>query len=40
MTEIDRCRRVYLVTYGGPPDPPATAAFAAALHTAARRYKA
>ncbi|WP_205325037.1 LysR family transcriptional regulator [Glycomyces sp. YM15] len=39
VTEIERSRRVYLVTYGEPPDPPATAAFIAALHVAARRYR-
>jgi DNA-binding transcriptional LysR family regulator len=38
VTEIDRPRRVYLATYGEPPDPPATVAFAAALQDAARRY--
>jgi DNA-binding transcriptional LysR family regulator len=38
VTEIERFRRIFLVTYGEPPDPPATAAFAAALHAAARRY--
>jgi DNA-binding transcriptional LysR family regulator len=30
-------RRVYLATYGDPPDPPATAAFVAALHHAVER---
>ncbi|WP_203931175.1 LysR family transcriptional regulator [Virgisporangium ochraceum] len=30
-------RRVYLATYGEPPDPPATAAFVAALHEAVRQ---
>ncbi|HZO67104.1 MAG TPA: LysR family transcriptional regulator [Kribbellaceae bacterium] len=30
----DFCRRVYLATYGDPPDPPATAAFLAALRHA------
>ena len=34
-TEVgDFCRRVYLATYGDPPDPPATAAFLAALRHA------
>jgi DNA-binding transcriptional LysR family regulator len=34
-TELpDFRRRVYLATYGDPPDPPATAAFATALHRA------
>ncbi|SDD75279.1 LysR family transcriptional regulator [Glycomyces harbinensis] len=38
-TEIPHFRRrVHLVTYGEPPDPPATAAFIAALHVAAQRY--
>ncbi|GAB4000528.1 hypothetical protein GCM10029992_32730 [Glycomyces albus] len=31
-------RRVHLVTYGEPPDPPATEAFVSALRTAAQRY--
>ncbi|WP_199034865.1 LysR family transcriptional regulator [Glycomyces salinus] len=31
-------RRVHLVTYGEPPDPPATEAFVSALRNAARRY--
>jgi len=38
VTEIDRFRRVSLVTYGESPDPPATTAFIAALHDAAQRY--
>ncbi|WP_026928847.1 LysR family transcriptional regulator [Glycomyces tenuis] len=38
-TVIDHFRRrVHLVTYGEPPDPPATAAFVAALREAARHY--
>ncbi|GAA2131968.1 LysR family transcriptional regulator [Glycomyces algeriensis] len=37
-TEIDRSRRIHLVTYGEPPDPPATTAFIAALHVAAEQY--
>ncbi|RRS01856.1 LysR family transcriptional regulator [Glycomyces terrestris] len=37
-TPLDRFRRIHLVTYGEPPDPPATTAFIAALHGAARRY--
>jgi DNA-binding transcriptional LysR family regulator len=32
-------RRVYLATYGDPPDPPATAAFVAALHHAVRQTR-
>jgi len=30
-------RRVYLATYGDPPDPPATTAFIAALHRAVQQ---
>ncbi|MDN3238383.1 LysR family transcriptional regulator [Glycomyces tritici] len=37
-TPIDRHRRIHLVTYGEPPDPPATTAFIAALHVAAEQY--
>jgi DNA-binding transcriptional LysR family regulator len=32
-------RRVYLATYGDPPDPPATAAFITALHNAIRQAR-
>jgi DNA-binding transcriptional LysR family regulator len=32
-------RRVYLATYGDPPDPPATTAFVTALHAAVRRTR-
>ncbi len=32
-------RRVYIATYGDPPDPPATAAFVTALHDAVRRTR-
>jgi DNA-binding transcriptional LysR family regulator len=32
-------RRVYLATYGDPPDPPATAAFIAALHHAVQQVR-
>ncbi|HEY3954903.1 MAG TPA: LysR family transcriptional regulator [Streptosporangiaceae bacterium] len=32
-------RRVYLATYGDPPDPPATAAFTAALHHAVQQTR-
>jgi DNA-binding transcriptional LysR family regulator len=36
-TELaDFRRRIYLATYGDPPEPPATAAFITALHTAVR----
>lgn len=37
-TAIDRVRRIHIVTYGEPPDPPATTAFIAALRDAAQRY--
>jgi DNA-binding transcriptional LysR family regulator len=37
-TPIGRSRRIHLVTYGEPPDPPATTAFIAALHVAAEQY--
>lgn len=37
-TGIDRTRRIHLVTYGEPPDPPATTAFIEALHVAAEQY--
>jgi DNA-binding transcriptional LysR family regulator len=33
----DSCRRVYVATFGEPPDPPATSAFVRALTEAARR---
>jgi DNA-binding transcriptional LysR family regulator len=38
VTPIDRVRRIHIVTYGEPPDPPATAAFIGALRDAARRF--
>ncbi|SDL04445.1 DNA-binding transcriptional regulator, LysR family [Glycomyces sambucus] len=39
VTELERFRRrIHLVTYGEPPDPPATAAFVDAIRAAARRY--
>jgi DNA-binding transcriptional LysR family regulator len=38
VTPIDRVRRIHIVTYGEPPDPPATTAFIGALRDAARRF--
>jgi DNA-binding transcriptional LysR family regulator len=38
VTPIDRVRRIHIVTYGEPPDPPATTAFIDALRDAARRF--
>jgi len=35
-TELPIARRIYLATYGEPPDPPATAAFVEALHRVLR----
>jgi DNA-binding transcriptional LysR family regulator len=37
-TMIDRVRRIHVITYGEPPDPPATSAFIAALRDASQRY--